>query len=136
MAVYRSPESKERIKIRQAEYRAEQKDKLVMYRKEYNSTPEQKDKAKARYAREREARLRINQERKQQIVDYLGGVCTRCGEMPHLSAMEAHHTDPTTKSFTPSRIRSGSWEKQRDELDKCILLCANCHRIVHAEGLT
>jgi predicted HNH restriction endonuclease len=45
-----------------------------------------------------------------------------------------HHVDPTEKDF--GLAQSGitkSWEKMKIELDKCILVCANCHREIHFE---
>lgn len=42
-----------------------------------------------------------------------------------------HHIDPKSKSFTISHARSKSWEAIKEEADKCPLLCANCHRILH-----
>lgn len=47
-----------------------------------------------------------------------------------LSALEFHHLDPTKKDFIISRCFS--LKKAKLELDKCILLCSNCHREVHA----
>ena len=50
--------------------------------------------------------------------------------------MVFHHLDPSKKDFGLSmRGLTRSWEKMRTELDKCILLCANCHAEVH-EGIT
>lgn len=69
---------------------------------------------------------------KQQAVDLLGGACSRCGYSKCLDALEFHHTDPTAKEMRISSYLAG-WERLRKELSKCVLLCANCHREVHAE---
>jgi len=45
-------------------------------------------------------------------------------------AMDFHHPDPLLKDFSISQ-RMTSWEAIRKELDKCVLLCATCHREVH-----
>ncbi|TMF66513.1 MAG: hypothetical protein E6I20_03900 [Chloroflexi bacterium] len=46
---------------------------------------------------------------------------------------EFHHLDSTTKNFGISEDGiARSWEKTEQELQKCVLLCANCHREVHA----
>ena len=70
-------------------------------------------------------------EYKQQMVDYLGGKCSRCGYNKSLSALEFHHTDPSTKDPEYSKMRNWSFERKKIELDKCELVCANCHREIH-----
>jgi hypothetical protein len=58
----------------------------------------------------------------------------RCGYDRCLEALEFHHIASGEKDFGISaRGHSRSWEKTRQELDKCILLCANCHREIHAQ---
>lgn len=69
---------------------------------------------------------------KQMAVDHLGGKCQRCGYDKYIGALEFHHKDPTKKDMTVAG--SGKkWETIKEEVDKCMLLCANCHREVHAE---
>jgi predicted HNH restriction endonuclease len=50
-----------------------------------------------------------------------------------MGALEFHHKDPSLKEFGPSGriLKRLSWEKITKEIDKCILLCANCHRELH-----
>lgn len=79
----------------------------------------------------------VGKRRKQlrkQAVEYKGGRCERCGYDRCIDAFDFHHTDPTQKDFG---ISSGgltrSWKRIQEELDKCVVLCANCHREVHAE---
>ncbi len=70
---------------------------------------------------------------KAKAVEYKGGRCILCGYGRCNAALEFHHLDRTTKAFGLSRkgiIRS--WESIRKELDKCVLICANCHREVEA----
>ena len=69
--------------------------------------------------------------RKLKAVEYLGGRCKLCGKDYHPSIYEFHHTDPVTKDRDPSKMLSLSWDKLKTELDKCTLLCANCHRFTH-----
>ena len=69
--------------------------------------------------------------RKQQAVEYLGGKCQRCGYSIYIGALEFHHRDPNEKDFAISSSRSSSMEKMKPELDKCELLCSNCHKEVH-----
>lgn len=69
---------------------------------------------------------------KQKCVDYKGGKCVVCGYNKCNEALDFHHIDESTKEFAISGSHARSWEKIRAELDKCALLCANCHREVHA----
>lgn len=71
--------------------------------------------------------------RKQRSVEYMGGKCVDCGLITcEVCVYDFHHLDPTTKLFGVGSklvVATYSWEKIRAELDKCVLLCANCHRI-------
>jgi len=70
---------------------------------------------------------------KKMAVDYRGGKCVICGYNRDVSALEFHHREGTSKDFGLStRGITRSWEKTRKELDKCILVCANCHREIHS----
>lgn len=68
-----------------------------------------------------------------QAVNYKGGKCQICSYDRSLAAFDFHHVDPLEKDFSISS-RMTSWDVIRKELDKCVLLCANCHREVH-DGL-
>lgn len=70
---------------------------------------------------------------KEKIVQYGGGCCKKCGYNKDLTSLEFHHLDPTKKDFNPSSSVSTSWELVKTELDKCTLLCSNCHRKLHFE---
>jgi 5-methylcytosine-specific restriction endonuclease McrA len=66
-------------------------------------------------------------------VQYKGGKCCICGYDKCYDALEFHHLDPSQKDFgLSSNGHTRSWEKVKEELDKCILVCANCHREIHA----
>ena len=74
--------------------------------------------------------------RKVEAIEYLGGSCRHCGlaladSVP--GVFEFHHLDPGTKKASFNEIRRWSWPRAKRELDKTILLCANCHRAEHAE---
>jgi len=56
--------------------------------------------------------------------------CNRCPEN-HPSCLEFHHKDPSIKDFSLGHAKMYSFEKVKSELDKCILVCANCHREIH-----
>lgn len=69
---------------------------------------------------------------KLKAVEYKGGKCQHCGYSKSVSALEFHHIDPNEKDFGISTKGSTrSFEKIKLELDKCIMLCANCHREEH-----
>lgn len=69
---------------------------------------------------------------KRLCVEYKGGKCSSCGYFKCIGALEFHHTDPSKKEFTISRRKGFSLNQAvKDELDKCTLLCANCHREAH-----
>lgn len=66
-------------------------------------------------------------------VEYKGGKCQYCGYNKCLEALDFHHLDPRKKDFNMSdRNLTCDWDKIKKELDKCILVCANCHREIHA----
>ncbi len=68
-------------------------------------------------------------------VDYAGGKCCVCGYSTSIRALTFHHLDPSQKDFGLSdRGLTRSWDKTKREIDKCVLLCANCHAEVH-DGL-
>lgn len=76
--------------------------------------------------------------RKLDLMSIFGGKCCICGFDKYPEALEFHHIDPATKEF--SLMSSGnmtkSLEKQLKELKKCTLVCANCHRGIHAGYIT
>ena len=69
-------------------------------------------------------------------VDYLGGECLDCGTEAtetNICIFDFHHLDPSSKEDNPSFLLKTLkfTEKVIEELDKCVLLCANCHRLRH-----
>jgi hypothetical protein len=73
-----------------------------------------------------EYRLQVRDE----ALAYKGGKCEHCGYDKYKGALEFHHKDPTQKD--PQGLRKYNRTKLFAELDKCVLLCANCHREEHA----
>lgn len=69
---------------------------------------------------------------KETLVAYKGGKCEKCGYDKCIEALDFHHIDPSTKSFgiSTSNIYRNIDVLKR-EVDKCILVCANCHREIH-----
>ena len=73
---------------------------------------------------------------KQKAIEYKGGECQVCGYDKFAAALEFHHLDETQKKFGISVDGSTrSWERIRNEIEKCILVCANCHQAIHASIL-
>lgn len=70
---------------------------------------------------------------KKQCVEYKGGKCEKCEYDKYIGALEFHHKDPHQKDFTVANARLTSFsDKVKQELDKCEMLCSNCHREAHA----
>ena len=76
---------------------------------------------------------------KRKCVEYKGGRCIVCGYDKYLGSLDFHHIDPSKKDFNLSHIKQTSFSKNQDviqkELDKCILVCKNCHCEIHS-GIT
>ena len=70
--------------------------------------------------------------KKIELVEYKGGECERCGYKKCIDALEFHHKNPDEKDFTISG-KSWSFERLKKEVDKCILVCSNCHKEIHFE---
>jgi hypothetical protein len=75
--------------------------------------------------------------RKTYLINLRGGSCEICGYNKNLAALEFHHIDKTTKeSQLDSRTLSNSnMEWIMSEFEKCMVLCANCHREIHSPDL-
>lgn len=65
-------------------------------------------------------------------IKLLGGKCTKCGWHGNQAAMQFHHKDPKKKDFIIGNVANKSWDSLKLEMQKCILLCANCHMIEHS----
>lgn len=66
-------------------------------------------------------------------IEYKGGKCVCCGYDKYQGALEFHHLDPNEKDFTLSHVKLTTFNEEiKKELDKCVLVCANCHREIHA----
>ena len=71
--------------------------------------------------------------RKENLIKVCGGKCALCGYDKIPNSLEFHHIDPTTKSFgIASNGTCHDLETDLQEVQKCILVCANCHREIEA----
>ena len=71
---------------------------------------------------------------KKRLIEYKGGKCQICGYNKCQDALEFHHLDPSKKDYNVSG-GTKSFNTLKSEVDKCILVCANCHREIHS-GIT
>lgn len=66
------------------------------------------------------------------VIAERGGSCERCGNEYPPVVFDFHHRDPSEKRFSiGSAMGNRSWDELMEEVAKCDLLCANCHRILH-----
>lgn len=74
---------------------------------------------------------------KVRAVEYKGGKCEICGYNKCFRSLQFHHINPKDKLFgIGSSGCTRSWAKVKNELDKCILVCSNCHGEIHDKILT
>jgi transcription elongation factor Elf1 len=79
-----------------------------------------------------EYQLNFKRRKKEEAIAIFGSKCQICGYNKCMGALDFHHLDPTKKDFNLGvAIIQWKWERVKPELDKCILLCANCHRELH-----
>ena len=89
------------------------------------------------YEERKQSRTQARREKKKRWVAFMGGKCVDCKGMYHPIAFTFHHVDPATKDAaklgrSTNKILMLSDEQILHELQKCILLCLNCHAIRHA----
>lgn len=77
-------------------------------------------------------------ETKKRMVMAMGGKCQICGYNRCNNALEFHHIDPKEKDFAFGKALANpkKWNTVVEELRKCVLLCANCHREVHDNAVS
>ena len=85
------------------------------------------------FGRSDQAVVEHRRRRKLRAIEYMGGTCHGCGRDGHPAIFEFHHWNAGEKDFGISETGiPHRWEKVVAELAKCVMLCANCHREVHA----
>lgn len=92
------------------------------------------------YYKERRTQRRIdqsqkNREMKRKIVDRFGGVCHDCLGIFHPCIYDFHHIDPSQKDININYTMYSRPSQLESELIKCVMLCANCHRLRHFKDL-
>ena len=73
----------------------------------------------------------FRQRLKERAIYVMGNKCACCGYNKCIQALEFHHLNPEEKDFSFGSNTNRSWVDTRNELQKCILVCANCHREIH-----
>lgn len=99
----------------------------------WNNSSGKCKKCKPTHITHSESVTKCRQKRKRDLIEYKGGKCIQCGYDKCVGALEFHHRNPDEKEYRLG-IGSGtphSWERDIKEVDKCDLLCANCHREEH-----
>lgn len=77
-------------------------------------------------------KTQIQQQTKLDAVAYLGGKCANCGYDRCIAALDFHHIDPNEKDRSYRKLMQIKFTPElQKELDKCVLLCATCHREAH-----
>jgi len=92
----------------------------------YNCLPEGLEKYERDRLKEKLFREKANQNK-------IKRGCDICGYNKYAGVLEWHHRDPFSKQYDPSNIVSKSYIRYQEEIKKCMLLCANCHREWHIE---
>ena len=64
-------------------------------------------------------------------IEYKGGCCIHCGYNKCQAALQFHHRNPSEKDPKWSTMKNWTFESKKSELDKCDLVCANCHAEIH-----
>lgn len=75
---------------------------------------------------------------KNRIIEAFGGSCGVCNYNKCSEALDLHHINPQEKEYGIGQIRAHiiSWKRICEELKKCVMLCANCHRELHNDIIT
>ena len=109
------------------EYYIKNREKILKHQKQY-----QKDNIKKISLRKRKYRKKISKEKRQYVSDYkLSKGCSICGYNKCASALDFHHNGD--KNFNISwAVSQFELKDIKKEMDKCMILCANCHRELHA----
>lgn len=103
----------------------------------YKNKEKSKEYFKSWYLRNKDSqykKIKDRQARINKIIQEIriNGKCSKCTEN-HPACLDFHHIDKSDKSINISKIGARGWslEKMMLEINKCILLCSNCHRKLH-----
>ena len=103
---------------------------------EFHKRPSRKNGSTHSWCKECNLKDTVRRQRlfKKNCIDYKGGRCENCGYNTCPDALEFHHLEPGEKDFSISKSRLTKFDQRvKNELDKCVMLCANCHREEHSK---
>jgi len=75
--------------------------------------------------------VELSRSKKARAVEYKGGECERCGYHKYHGSLAFHHVDPSSKDPNFNSMNLWKWDRIKEEIDKCMLLCTNCHQELH-----
>lgn len=104
------------------DYMPKSKEELAQYQREYRKNNREMVSRKVSEKRQKRSEWAIN---------FLGGKCANCNGVFDPVCYDYHHKNPDEKEFTIGENSLIGWERFKKEIEKCILLCANCHRLEH-----
>ncbi len=106
--------------------------KNINQRKQYNKewNAKNRDKFNQQYKKQAQTRMK---KYKVILIEYLGGCCKICGYDKCPNALDFHHTKDKKEMISRMLANCNGLKKLKQEADKCILLCANCHRELHSQ---
>jgi hypothetical protein len=86
------------------------------------------------YCKKCNSTVKVEHNRKIKLlaIGYLGGKCKKCSHKGEPCDFDFHHLNPDEKEFNIGKNKNVTFDNIKKELDKCILLCAICHRRLHA----
>jgi hypothetical protein len=128
-------DNKEKKTAIRKQYRIANKEKIAAYNKKYRESTKGDRLAyyKQRYQANKKNREARRYVRQLEIFEYKGGACAHCfvRELDYMAMYDYHHTDPATKLHAVATVMYGPLDRVLTEVDKCLLLCSNCHRKEH-----
>ena len=135
------PEYKLKQYLRNKKWREENKELIKERRKIRYQENKERNRQIARdyYQQNKDKQLQQHLERarnaKIKAIQIKGGKCSICGleyNGKNATVFDFHHINSNEKEFNPKRVlNSGLTDRALAELNKCILVCSNCHRMIH-----
>ena len=133
-------ENRDRILAKNREWRKNNKERIRENKRIYESHPDRKAKKREKSAKEyllnREKVLARQANRRRGRRDFLDEVCMRYGcQNPSCNwqgsfkayQLTFHHYDPSKKVIEVAKMESWGYDKIVEEVNKCVVLCRNCH---------